>query len=356
MLLALKPRGRTWLTHAGKAASGIAIGCAVHYGRRRCGAGAELQIMNTYDAKISSRKIKELSVLQPWRSAAAIVFDWAVIAAAIAASEFSGSWWVYLACIALIAGRMHGFGVLMHEGAHYRIFRDKRLNDWVTDIFAAWPILANVHGYRQNHLAHHQHTNTDKDPDWTAKLGDGAFAFPKKAWQAAVQLLGYLVAINSARDLVRMAPRAVSSRATRRYKLLRSGYYLAWAALFTVLGIWKGVLLYWIVPYATLLFLILHVRSVAEHFGSMDYEEELGSTRTVLPHLWERLFFAPHNVNYHLEHHLYPGVPFYNLPKLHEALMQDEEYRTKAHLTRGYSTGLLRECLSAPAAAPNSAY
>jgi fatty acid desaturase len=79
----------------------------------------------------------------------------------------------------------------------------------------------------------------------------------------------------------------------------------------------------------------------------MDYDEELGSTRTVIPYLWERCFFAPHNISYHLEHHLFPGVPFYNLPKLSAALMRDETYRAKAHITRGYATGVLRECLAA---------
>jgi fatty acid desaturase len=28
----------------------------------------------------------------------------------------------------------------------------------------------------------------------------------------------------------------------------------------------------------------------------------------------------PHHVNYHIEHHLYPAVPHYNLPRLHAAL------------------------------------
>jgi hypothetical protein len=44
--------------------------------------------------------------------------------------------------------------------------------------------------------------------------------------------------------------------------------------------------------------------------------------------------------------YLFPGVPFYNLPELHEALMSDDAYRSKAHVTRGYSTGLVRECLA----------
>ncbi|WP_283810642.1 fatty acid desaturase [Bradyrhizobium frederickii] len=141
-------------------------------------------------------------------------------------------------------------------------------------------------------------------------------------------------------------PRVAATKQTTRYRLLRLGYYLGAATLISMLGIWKGFLLYWVVPYMTLFLLFLYIRSVAEHFGSMDYEEELGSTRTVIPYWWERLFFAPHNVNYHLEHHLFPGVPFYNLPKLSTALMRDETYRANAHITHGYSTGLLRECLA----------
>jgi fatty acid desaturase len=78
----------------------------------------------------------------------------------------------------------------------------------------------------------------------------------------------------------------------------------------------------------------------------MDYGHELSSTRSVMPYFWERAFFAPHNVNYHLEHHLYPGVPFYNLPELHKALMQNPTYVARAHNTRGYTIGLVREAFS----------
>ena len=28
----------------------------------------------------------------------------------------------------------------------------------------------------------------------------------------------------------------------------------------------------------------------------------------------------PHKVNYHIEHHLYPSVPFYNLPECHREM------------------------------------
>lgn len=303
--------------------------------------------MREYKPIFEPRELKELSVLQPWRTVAALAMDWLVIAAAIAVSVYFGGIWLYLAAVALIAGRMHAFGVLMHEAAHFRFLKNRRAAEWIMDVFAAWPIMATVDGYRQNHLAHHQHTNTEKDPDWIAKLGTATFTFPQKVRFMVLNLLGYLVAVSSIRDIRHLRARITKNlKPTLGYKLARVGFYLAVLAVVGMLGIWKGFVLYWVVPFLTLFFLFVYVRSVAEHFGSMNYDDELGSTRTVFPYFWERWFFAPHNIHYHLEHHLFPGVPFYNLPKLHALLMRDPAYRARAHMTRGYSTGVVRECLA----------
>jgi fatty acid desaturase len=301
--------------------------------------------MNAHSPLIAGSEIKRLSTLSQWRSMGWLALDWLVIAAAIAVSEYSGSWIVYVFAILVIAGRQHGIGVLVHEAAHYRMLKNRKLNDWVVDVLAAWPMLATVASYRRNHLAHHQNTNTEDDPDWMTKIGRAAFTFPQKMRDAILYLAGYLVAVNTFRDLAHVLPRiSKNDTSTPGYKIMRVTYFAAIIALFGVLGVIPQFILYWIVPYFTVLFLFFHVRNVAEHFGDMDYSEELTSSRTVVPYFWERWCFGPHNVHYHLEHHLYPSVPFYNLPELHRLLMKNEFYRGKAHLTRGYSTGLAREC------------
>src|SRR5690606_18336368 len=112
--------------------------------------------------------LKRLSVLQTWRTAAAILFDWAVIGAAIAISQWAQNPIVYLIAVAVIGGRMHGFAVLVHDFAHYRFTNGKKeQSDWIGDLLLAWPVLTTVGSYRTNHLAHHRYTNTDRDPDWT---------------------------------------------------------------------------------------------------------------------------------------------------------------------------------------------
>lgn len=276
-----------------------------------------------------------------------MVQDWAVIAVAIAISKWFANPLVYVAVVVVIAGRMHGIGVLIHEFAHFRFIADKERSDWIGDLFLAWPIFATIDAYRQNHLAHHRYTNTQDDPDWVIKLDADEFTFPQTRAKAIVNFLGYLIVVNSWHDIKGALSRVGGDRgSSRRYKLARLGYYLAFAAFFTAAGFWSEFLLYWAVPYLTVFFLLLHIRSVAEHFGSMDYEHELGSSRNVTPYFWERWFFCPHDVNYHLDHHLYPSVPHYNLPELHRALMDNPEYRRRAHITHGYSTGLVRECLA----------
>jgi fatty acid desaturase len=36
------------------------------------------------------------------------------------------------------------------------------------------------------------------------------------------------------------------------------------------------------------------------------------------------MIFAPHNMNYHMAHHLWPSIPYYNLPAA-DALVRESE-------------------------------
>ena len=68
---------------------------------------------------------------------------------------------------------------------------------------------------------------------------------------------------------------------------------------------------------------VANIRGIAEH-GMTTGGNEMTDTRTVATN--PVLSFLICNINYHIEHHLYPGVPWYNLPKVHKILA--EEYET----------------------------
>jgi fatty acid desaturase len=71
----------------------------------------------------------------------------------------------------------------------------------------------------------------------------------------------------------------------------------------------------------------LRVRSMAEHSMVEDRENPQKNTRTTYANFIERILFAPLHVNYHAEHHLCMGAPSYNLPKMHQLLLERGFYK-----------------------------
>ena len=56
---------------------------------------------------------------------------------------------------------------------------------------------------------------------------------------------------------------------------------------------------------------------MAEHFGISNRDgDSVTDAATVVPTVFDRIFLVPKNVGYHIEHHLYPSVPFFRLPHL----------------------------------------
>lgn len=138
----------------------------------------------------------------------------------------------------------------------------------------------------------------------------------------------------------------LASNLPRKLQIKRITLYVITIGIVYSLDIWLELLLYWFVPFNTALLLFLYWRLIAEHGAIPDSDSAFGKTRHIDPHWWERPFFAPNGVNYHLDHHLYPSVPFYNLKKLHQLLLDDAGYRHHAHTTKGYLSGLWRECVN----------
>jgi fatty acid desaturase len=125
---------------------------------------------------------------------------------------------------------------------------------------------------------------------------------------------------------------------------LRYGFYATALGVIVYAGALEGFALYWIVPMFTWLVLIMRIRSIAEHHAIEIGEPQTAypRTRTTQATLLERIFLAPKNVNFHIEHHFFPSVPFYRLPELHAILMSKPGYREGAHVTSTY-WGVLEE-------------
>jgi fatty acid desaturase len=286
-------------------------------------------------------KLRKLSELSIAKGLLALGGDWAVIAGCFALALAFPHWSIWLVAALVIATRQHALLILMHDASHYRLLHHRRWNDRLGNWFMAWPLLVTTEGYRQNHLPHHFHLNTDRDPDWMRKKDRTEWTFPKTRTGIALLLLRDLLGggfIDALRSIASLSGSKDSAEAPRRFNWSRPAYYFGGAILAIVTGLWPAVLLLWFLPAFTLLTVILRVRSIAEHFG-VEGENELNSSRNLHGSFFERLLLTPHHCGFHLDHHLFPSVPFYNLPLLHQALLAEPAYAIQAHQTEGFIRG-----------------
>ncbi len=316
--------------------------------------------MAHYDAtdlqfNLNPTQLKPLFKINSLRHGSEILLNWAVIigTAYLAATYLNPL--TYLIALLIIGARMHALAILMHDAAHYRFLKNRKWNDLITDITTMYPLFLTIEKYRTNHLQHHKHLNTEEDPDWVSKLPKKEFQFPKTKSEFILGVLSYFLLIQGVKDAIWFVTRfnvlgnqpkkTNSKKANPIPQLLFYGLLIF---VLTTFALWKFFLLFWVVPYFSTFLMFQYIRSVAEHFGELEYDHLLRSTRTVKTNFFERFLIAPHNVGYHIEHHLYPGVPYYNLPKLHQLLMETSTFRENAHLTQGYLSGMLRELSKEP--------
>ncbi|HEV8712984.1 MAG TPA: fatty acid desaturase family protein [Candidatus Binatia bacterium] len=299
----------------------------------------ESTLMETPDLR---RVIKTLSRVTPSRSVYHIGEVWFVIAAALYASVifvplssglFGGL--VYVIAVAVIASRQHALMVLTHEGIHKRLSRAPWANDWLARLTAAFPVFISLAKWRFIHLYHHQYTHTLDDPDRAiyARYPLASEKFLRLLLRDACGL-NVIATLQYFVDMPLVTPdfnrRFLGEARAAQYRQLADmrAFTLFWAV--SLAGGWyvagsKAALffiLYWLVPYCTWTQVFFRIRGAIEHGNVPDPSNPYRQTRTYFMHPVLGFFFSPKRVNYHLEHHLYPSVPFYYLPRLHMVLQQ----------------------------------
>ena len=300
--------------------------------------------------------VRRLSTVSDWRSAANIAFQWLVVGLASWAAVASGHWAVYVLAGIVICSRQQAMGVMVHDATHYHLFNNRAVNDIVSDLFLAFPIGISTTLYRDYHYKHHRYTNSDRDPDWSWMMHEPDWKWPKTRWECFWLTVRSLFGVNIAKTA---KVYLMYSPSAKLFTPISAAYPLRARILFVITtpivfyfllstGAWLPAILLWTLPSMTVLNVTSRIRATAEHV-LLPNTHQLNSTRTVIPNWLERVFICPFGINYHIEHHLFPSVPGYKLGSLHERLMRDENFRSRAHITRGYFSprhGLLGELLT----------
>jgi fatty acid desaturase len=254
---------------------------------------------------------------RPWLFLRAALFAWVIIFGAIGWAAFANNIWVSLLVILIVATRQNVLGLLVHEQAHCLGFPAR--GDVIANLLAAYPLLVlTVESYAQVHLSHHKYFFTDKDPDFLRKSGPD-WTFPMPPWRFARLILGDLIGFNVWRLLKgKRLEGGAFKRPHPTPKWIRLAFYGSVAVALTVTHTWHLFLLYWLLPLVTVFQVIVRWGAVCEHKYNLRNATIGESSPIIVPRWWEMLLLPNLNFALHPYHHLFPGVSYSNLPRVHE--------------------------------------
>jgi len=245
----------------------------------------------------------------------ALIFDWGVIFGTIVFSIWMNDWIVYLISVWIIGAYQYAIGeALFHEASHYNLFKTKKLNDYLEWVYAV-PFFVDMFQYRKEHLDHHYKMNTEADHIIRDYEYQG-LNNPKKnifwIWfikpftgYAGFFYLRFSIKLNPLKSAIKFAI-----------------FWLPVVSIFWYFDVLHLLALYWFVPFLTSYTIFFYWAEIAEHYNTKS------GSRSDLGFL-KNLFH--HNGGYHYIHHMYPTIPWYNLPKAHNALCPKD-----TDITRGF--------------------
>ena len=313
-----------------------------------------------------------------WQGLRMLMVNWGLIAGSFAiVMAWPGVTSVALALVVL-GGRHLGIGILMHECAHRSLTESRTLNEWIGQWLCAAPAFADLGVYRAYHMTHHVKTGTPEDPDLPNYAGYpvGRASMARKFMRDLLGLTGLKAAATLAVLYAHAEPAKL--KFGYAYKKMDSSAdsatgakdevqpvgvrYFIWNARrilvvqgLAFIGLWSIghplAYLLWPASWLTTYMLFARIRNAAEHGGlpGTMTTDIWHNTRTVQACWWERLTVAPNYVNFHVEHHVLPTIPSYQLGRLHR-LLSARGALQKAQILHGYGE-VLRALLTNPAQA-----
>ncbi len=308
---------------------------------------------------LQKEELKALSKPSAWRTSFSLLGDWLGITLLFALLIFFPNPFTYLFCFILMGRQQLALAIMMHDGAHARLYKSLTLNHFLGQFFTAAPLFFSQDSYRKFHLKHHLNPLVPDDPDISLI---GGYPISKKSFLRKIlrdlfgvsyfKFIGYFL-YQARKKSMNPSPRPCFDGLTTTSSSREEGEsgskknmpigYLIFSILLInslMLGIlWKLghpwlYVFFWLLPLMTSLQVLLRIRGVAEHAGYQPDKNQLLNSRTVLNPL-QAFFFAPHQVNYHMEHHQYPSIPYFNLPKVH-GLMRERKTLPEKNIYSGY--------------------
>jgi fatty acid desaturase len=232
--------------------------------------------------------------------------------------------------LALVQGfTVFNFTVLLHEVVHHTVFaRRKPTAERILALLYAVPSGISASQFTRWHLDHHAELGSDEDDPKRHHLS------PKRnaRWYKLLYCTPALFPIyfRAARRESATYPADLQRRIAGERRLAIGFHLTAVALLWYLFGL-PAALRAHVIPVFFVFPIAFTLNRLGQHYDIDPSDPAKWGTLMKGNWFWD---FAYLNSNYHLEHHYFPGVPFYRLPAVQRALVPF--YQRKGMRWQGY--------------------
>jgi beta-carotene hydroxylase len=288
-----------------------------------------LELKRELASMLDRDQLRELHRRQPWRHFAVLARQLVLLAASIIGIAYfrNGWWWIPFAIVE--GWTIFNFTILLHEVLHGLVFaRPIPFATRLLELCYAIPSGISPSQFTRWHLDHHAELGSDEsDPKrhhLTPKIN--------KRWFKALYFTPALFPIyfRAAARETSTYPEWLQKRIARERKV-SAAFHLGVMALLWLFSGTALVVRAYLVPVFLVFPVAFALNRLGQHYDIRPEDPAQWSTLMKPSWFWD---FAYLWSNYHLEHHYYPGVPFYNLPKLRRVL--EPYFRAKGMGSHGY--------------------
>ena len=301
--------------HSSKTSRRSEILAALKEGSKKVSSGIEEEISCLQDLSNAKRLLEVIPFLCFYISGAALAYNQSNLPLLL----FPG--------IVLMGVALNSLGILVHEGLHGALVKGHRLNHLLS-FLAGVPLLISTTAYQVTHANHHFELGRKLDYGTYKQHLNKSFQI-WIAYFAQLFLGAFLYTV--------FIPLLAFKSATKRSRIFISIEYVAIVGLLTF-AVTKtstnAILLFWAYP-LLIANILTNIRGLASH-ALVDVESPYLSSRTIKSSKLVSFLFL--HENYHLEHHIFPSIPSYNLRKAHLLIWNR---LPKAVYSDSYSTFLI---------------
>ncbi len=275
--------------------------------------------------------IDALSRSDNWHGIAALLEDYLFIFLSFVVT-FYVSWYFYPFAVVIIGARQRALATLLHEAVHGTLAKNKYLNFLLGSFFSGYLIFQQFTSYKNSHVRfHHGHFGDPLlDPDYQYQINEGLYddIEPKKFFIKYVFMPFFLLKVPS--YLNSLIKHRLFASKNNRLEMCIVFVYLTNLVIFAHIA-WEKpgeiILLFWLIPYLTSFQILGWFIELSEHYPLMRcYDTDTYMARNRQSNCLEYFLTCIHNEHFHLDHHLDPTTPFWNLPKVHNIRLRDPNY------------------------------